>query len=63
MSTTTAIPPIIYVIEDDASSRLATARVLKAAGFTVQLFESATVFLAALPTGPGCIVWTSISSD
>jgi len=46
----------VHVVEDDASSRESTARVLRAAGYVVRLYTSAAEFLAAVPDGPGCIV-------
>ncbi len=48
--------PVVHIVEDDASSRIATARVLRAAGLAVKLYESASEFLAKLPTGHGCVV-------
>ena len=59
---TSAVPPpldgapIVHVVEDDASSALATARVLRAAGLDVRLYESSAQLLADLPSGHGCIV-------
>jgi FixJ family two-component response regulator len=48
--------PLIHIVEDDESSGAATARVLRAAGLSVQLYRSAPQFLANLPAGHGCIV-------
>jgi FixJ family two-component response regulator len=58
MAATTLAPeaPLIHVVEDDESSSVATARVLRAAGFDVRLYTSATQFLASVPAGPGCII-------
>jgi FixJ family two-component response regulator len=47
---------VVYLVEDDDSSRKACARVLSAAGFTVRPFASGSEFLANLPDGPGCVV-------
>ena len=49
-------PAVVHVIEDDASSAQATARVLKAAGLQCQVYESAPQYLASPAAGPGCIV-------
>lgn len=48
--------PVVHVVEDDASSRTATARVLRVAGHAIRDYASAAEFLAEMPTGPGCIV-------
>jgi FixJ family two-component response regulator len=48
--------PVVHVVEDDASSRKATARVLRAAGHAVEVYASADEFLAEMPGGPGCLV-------
>jgi FixJ family two-component response regulator len=47
----------VHIVEDDESTRRATARFLQAAGYTVKTYESAQEFLAGEATdGPGCIV-------
>ena len=48
--------PVVHIVEDDESSRIATARLIRAAGLAVKLYESASEFLAHLPTGHGCVV-------
>jgi FixJ family two-component response regulator len=48
--------PVVHVVEDDESSRTATARLLKTAGHAVRLYQSAAEFLEEMPGGPGCIV-------
>jgi FixJ family two-component response regulator len=49
--------PIVHVVEDDESTREATARFLRAAGHVVQTYASAVEFLEASPTSaPGCVV-------
>jgi FixJ family two-component response regulator len=48
--------PVVHVVEDDASSRKATARALRSAGYEVELHASADEFLARMPEGPGCLV-------
>jgi FixJ family two-component response regulator len=48
---------IVHVVEDDESSREATARFLRAAGHVVRTYASAVEFLDASPTSePGCVV-------
>ena len=50
-----APPPIVHVVEDDASARRAVARLLQASGYTVRTFATAAEFLDALRPGvPGC---------
>jgi FixJ family two-component response regulator len=49
--------PIIFVIDDDDSVRKSLARLLNAAGFTVEIFPSAEAYLERRPyDGLGCIV-------
>ena len=47
--------PIVHVVEDDPSCREATARLLRAAGYTVRTYASASEFLMS-PSADGCIV-------
>jgi two-component system, LuxR family, response regulator FixJ len=42
--------PVVAVVEDDASTRTALGRLLRATGFEPVLFESAEAYLAASPT-------------
>lgn len=52
-----ATQAIIHVVDDDASFRNAIARLLRAAGYAVQTYESATEFLQSAPTdAPGCVL-------
>jgi two-component system response regulator FixJ len=47
----------VYVVDDDPAVRDSLAFLLGAAGLEVRLFESASAFLATLPTlGRGCVV-------
>jgi FixJ family two-component response regulator len=46
---------VVHVVEDE-SSRMASLRVLRSAGYAAREYSSAEEFLAALPTGPGCVV-------
>jgi len=48
--------PLVHIVEDDESSALATARVLRAAGLAVRLYPSASRFMEQSATGPGCII-------
>ena len=51
------LPPIVFVVDDDAFVRRAANRLLTAAGFAVQSFESADAFLEHYDgTTPGCLV-------
>ena len=50
-------PPIIAIVDDDASIRRGLQRLVESAGYTVQTFASASEFLAWLPRGqPACLV-------
>ena len=53
----TSAPPIIHVIDDDASFRAAVARLLQASGYNVVLYESADQFVETSPgQDRGCIL-------
>jgi FixJ family two-component response regulator len=53
----TTVPPIVHVVDDDATFRTATARLLGASGYQVALYGSASELLEKLPGGaPGCIL-------
>ena len=53
----TAAQPVIHVVDDDAPFRTAVARLLRAAGYQVALYESGDHLLANPPgSGPGCIL-------
>jgi FixJ family two-component response regulator len=53
----TTAPPIVHVVDDDASFRTAIARLLAASGYQVALYGSASELLEKLPGGaPGCIL-------
>ena len=49
---------IIYIVDDDAAFRKATSRLLRAAGYDVEVYESAEQLLARLPVQSelGCIL-------
>jgi two-component system response regulator FixJ len=48
---------VVHLIDDDDAVRRAVAFLLTASGHAVRVYESATAFLAALPSvQPGCIV-------
>ena len=52
-----SIAPLIHVVDDDTSFRLALARLLQAAGYRVAVYESANQLLESPPKGePGCIL-------
>ena len=49
--------PIVHIVDDDASWRTSTRRLMTAAGYRVTLHESAEAFLEAKhPDAPGCIL-------
>ena len=49
-------PVVVHVIEDDESSRIASSRVLKTAGYVVRVYSTGDEFLAQPPTEAGCLV-------
>jgi FixJ family two-component response regulator len=50
-------PPIIHIVDDDASFRNAISRLLHAGGYAMQTFVSATEFLQSARTdAPGCVL-------
>ena len=50
-------PPTVFVVDDDASFRNAIARLLRASGYAVQTFASATEFLQSARTdASGCVL-------
>lgn len=52
-----ATKPTVYLVDDDASFCTATARLLRASGFEVKMFSSASDFLAQRDAdAPGCVV-------
>jgi RNA polymerase sigma factor (sigma-70 family) len=52
-----AAPSVIHVVDDDAPFRTAVARLLRAAGYQVALYESGDHLLANPPgSGPGCVL-------
>jgi FixJ family two-component response regulator len=55
--TTHASPPIVHVVEDDAQTRKATARFLRAAGYIVKTYAAAPEFLSPCANRTsGCVV-------
>ena len=53
----TAIAPMVFVVDDDASVRKSLTRVLAASGYAVEQFASAGDFLAReLYARPCCLV-------
>jgi FixJ family two-component response regulator len=54
--TTIADPVVVHVIEDDESSRIASSRLLRNAGYRVQAYSTGAEFLADPHTEAGCIV-------
>jgi FixJ family two-component response regulator len=53
----TAVAPLVFVVDDNPSVRKSLSRLLAAAGYTVEAFESAREFLTRVPSeGPCCLV-------
>jgi FixJ family two-component response regulator len=53
----TEAPPTVFVVDDDASVRRSTERLVRSLGFGVRTFASAREFLdAARGEGPACLV-------
>jgi FixJ family two-component response regulator len=49
--------PVVFVVDDDLSTRDGLRSLIRSAGLEVRAFSSATEFLwAALPDGPACLV-------
>jgi len=53
-----ALVGLVYIVDDDASFRTATQRLLRASGYAVETYESAERLLEQLPDGtrPSCIL-------
>src|SRR6266404_1409083 len=50
-------PPTIFLIDDDVSFLMSVSRLLRAAGYAVEAYESANVFLERLPSSAsGCVI-------
>jgi FixJ family two-component response regulator len=49
-------PIVVHIIEDDESSRIASSRMLKHAGYVVRVYSTGAEFLAQPPTEAGCLV-------
>jgi FixJ family two-component response regulator len=47
---------VVHVIEDDESSRVASSRLLRNAGYTDRVYATGAEFLASPPTEGGCLV-------
>ena len=53
----TSVAPVVHVVDDDASFRTAIARLLRASGYRVALYEFGERLLENLPgRQPGCIL-------
>lgn len=52
-----ASDPTVYLVDDDVSVRRALTRLLRAAGFCVETFQSGPEFLQAIDErSPGCVL-------
>jgi FixJ family two-component response regulator len=50
---------LVFIVDDDPSVRKSLARVVRAAGYEVEVFASAREFLARPPTtAPAACCWT-----
>ena len=57
VESTEAPHPVVFVLDDDAQARRAIGRLLRAAGYTVELLGSAREFLASeAGFRPGCLI-------
>lgn len=62
MSTTlghagTKVPPMVFVVDDDAAVRVGLERLLRSAGYQAYTFPSAAAFLDTAPTGgEACLI-------
>ena len=55
--TAAKVPPVVFVIDDDASVRAALSSLIRSVGLRVEVFASASEFLAAKRTnGPSCLI-------
>jgi RNA polymerase sigma factor (sigma-70 family) len=54
----TFVSAVVHIVDDDASFRTSTGRVLRASGYTVETYESAEQLSKRLPNDarPGCIL-------
>ncbi len=48
--------PAVHIVDDDLSARTAVGRVVRAAGYQVYLYESASHLLENMPAHRGCIL-------
>jgi FixJ family two-component response regulator len=55
--TAAKVPPVVFVIDDDASVRAALSSLIRSVGLRVEVFASASEFLATKRTGgPSCLI-------
>ena len=55
--TAAKVPPVVFVIDDDASVRAALSSLVRSVGLRVEVFVSASEFLATKRTdGPSCLI-------
>ena len=52
------VSAIVHIVDDDGSFRTSTGRVLRASGYTVEIYQSGEQLLKGLPNdaGPACIL-------
>ena len=57
VSASTAMPPTVFVVDDDAEMRKSLTWLIESVKLPVETYESATAFLAQFdPDRPGCVV-------
>ena len=55
--TAAKVPPVVFVIDDDASVRAALSSLVRSVGLRVEVFASASEFSATKRTdGPSCLI-------
>jgi RNA polymerase sigma factor (sigma-70 family) len=52
------LPAVVHIVDDDASFRTSTGRLLRACGYVIETYDSAEQLLKRLPNGvePACIL-------
>jgi FixJ family two-component response regulator len=54
----TFVSAVVHIVDDDASFRTSTGRLLRGCGYAVETYDAAEQLLKRLPNGaaPGCIL-------
>ena len=58
MAGVASVSPVVHIVDDDASFRTATGRLLRACGYAVETYASAEELLKGLPNAgkSGCLL-------